>query len=105
MTRPSVFLPLKVALSVAVLAVAVPVPVDAATRCAIKTASGTGPSEKVARFQVYEGLLRSADVGLWTAWMATGETPGYRISKPSTVCRSNMGLGVSCRGKASICKL
>ncbi len=79
-------------------------PVDAATRCADKTASGTGPTEQVARFQVYEGLLASVDSSLWSAWMATGMTPGYRVGAPVYVCRAGMGLGVSCRGRAKICK-
>jgi hypothetical protein len=79
-------------------------PVDAATRCTEKTASGTGPTEQVAKFQVYEGLLASVDESLWSAWMATGTTPGYRVSAPVYVCRAGMGLGVSCQGRAKICK-
>ena len=80
-------------------------PVDAAPRCFSKTAEGTGANEKVARFQVYEGLLRSVDWGLWSSWIANGETPGYRVGKPQYVCRAGLGLGVSCRGRATICPL
>jgi hypothetical protein len=105
MRRRNAFCLLAFSVLAVVVAVSGTSPVDAATQCTIKTASGTGPNEKVARFQVYEGLLRSADTSLWSAWMTTGETPGYRVSKPSTICRWNMGLGVSCRGRASICKL
>jgi len=79
-------------------------PVDAATRCAVKTASGTGPTEDVAKFQVYEGLLRSVSSGLWSEWMVGGKTPGYRVGTPAYVCLKNMGLGVSCTGRAKICK-
>ncbi len=96
---------LPLALAAAAFAACSPVAVDAATRCAVKTADGTGPTEKVARFQVYEGLLRSVDTDLWSAWIVTGKTPGYRVSKPATICKAKMGLGVSCRGKASICRL
>ena len=44
--------------------------VDAATRCSQKTASGTGPAEDVAKFQVYEGLLRSVEPEVWATWLA-----------------------------------
>jgi hypothetical protein len=80
-------------------------PVDAATRCVIKNVDGTGPNEKVAKFQVYEELLKSVDASLWSAWMMTGATPGYRVKPPVYVCREGQGLGVSCRGRATICKL
>ena len=101
MTRRST---LKAACLAAAIAICASQSVDAATRCAIKTASGTGPTEDVAKFQVYEGLLASVDGGLWPAWLATGTTPGYRVNKPVYTCRKGMGLGVSCRGRATICK-
>jgi hypothetical protein len=78
-------------------------PVDAATRCVMKTADGTGPTEDVAKFQVYEGLLRSVGQGAWSSWMVTGSTPGMRVGKPVYRCRQGLGLGVSCRGRATIC--
>ena len=79
-------------------------PVDAGPRCFAKSANGTGPTAEVAKFQVYEGLLASVDAGLWSAWMASGETPGYRVKAPVYVCRTGLGLGVSCQGRATICK-
>lgn len=82
-----------------------PLDVEAAPRCALKTASGTGPTEDVAKFQVYEGLLRSAGEGTWLTWLSTGQTPGYRVSKPVHTCRKGMGLGVSCRGRATVCRV
>ena len=93
------------ALIIASLAFASTSPVDAAPRCVVKIADGTGANEKIARFQVYEGLLRSVDWGLWTAWASTGATPGYRVGKPAYVCRSGSGRGVSCRGRVTICRL
>jgi len=80
-------------------------PVDAATRCFVKTTNGTGPTEDVAKFQVYEGLVRSVNEGLWATWMASGTTPGYHVGKPVFVCRTGIGLGVSCSGRAKICKI
>lgn len=78
--------------------------VDAAPRCASKTADGTGPNEKVARFQAYEGVLKSVSLSTWSHWMLDGTTPGYQVSRPSYVCRNGAGLGVSCRSRATICK-
>ena len=78
--------------------------VDAATRCSQKTASGTGPAEDVAKFQVYEGLLRSVEPEVWATWLATGQTPGYRVGKPVYTCRKGIGLGVSCTGRAVVCR-
>lgn len=91
--------------TIAALTFAVPTSVDAATRCSTKTASGTGPDEKVAKFQVYEGLLKSVDWSAWSQWMLDGSTPGYKVGKPQYVCRQGLGLGVSCRGRATICKI
>lgn len=89
----------------AILAAVMAGPVDAAPRCVAKTADGTGANEKVARFQVYEELLKSVDWGVWAQWMADGTTPGYKVGRPVTVCRAGAGLGISCRGRASICRI
>jgi hypothetical protein len=78
-------------------------PVGAAPRCTAKSAAGTGPTEDVARFQVYEGLLKSVDNGLWLSWFATGKTPGYKVGKPTYTCKRGVGLGVSCTGRAMVC--
>ena len=91
-------------MSIAALIAVLSAPVDAATRCSMKTADGTGPDEKVAKFQVYEGMLKSVDLGVWSQWLLDGSTPGYKVGKPVYVCRHGMGLGVSCRGRATICK-
>ena len=91
-------------LAIVAVATISPLPVGAAPRCVTKTADGTGPTADVAKFQVYEGLLRSVDGGAWTAWMANGTTPGLRVSKPVYTCRQGLGLGVSCRGRATICR-
>lgn len=93
-----------IALAVAAFLLAAAQPVDAAQRCVAKKASGTGPTAQVAKFQVYEGLLASVDASLWSAWMATGTTPGYRVKTPVYACRTGLGLGVSCQGRATICK-
>jgi hypothetical protein len=73
-----------------------------AGRCFKKAASGTGSSMSDAKFQVYEALLQSFDWSVWASYMATGSTPGYKVS-PSYTC-SKGGLGFNCRGVATICK-
>ena len=73
-----------------------------AGRCFKKAASGTNTTMSGAKFQVYEALLQSFDWGVWAAYMATGSTPGYKVS-PRYSC-SKGGLGYNCRGTATICK-
>jgi hypothetical protein len=72
--------------------------------CVLKAAEGTGESEKTAKFQVYEALLQSVDWGAWAAWMANGTTPGYKVGAVKYHCSSG-GVGVTCRGQSTICKL
>ncbi len=73
--------------------------------CAPKAAHGTGSSEQVAKFQIYESLLQATDWGAWAAWMANGTTPGYTIKPVKYRCTKGSGLGVSCRGQTTVCKL
>ncbi len=73
-----------------------------AGRCFKKGASGTNTTVSGAKFQVYEALLQSFDWGVWATYMATGTTPGYKVS-PRYTC-SKGGLGYTCKGVATICK-
>jgi hypothetical protein len=73
--------------------------------CSLKSAHGTGISENNAKFQVYEELLKAADWNVWAAWMVDGSTPGYAVKPVKYVCRTGSGLGVTCTGRARICKL
>jgi hypothetical protein len=77
----------------------------AKSQCAMRAADGTGYSEKVAKFQAYEGLLQATGAGLWAEWIANGSTPGYAVKRVKYTCTTGTGLGVTCRGKAKICKL
>lgn len=72
--------------------------------CMKKAAEGTGSSEEAAKFQVYEALLQATDWGAWAAWMSTGKTPGYKVNTVKYKCGKG-GLGVTCRGQTTICKL
>ncbi|MBX9683710.1 MAG: hypothetical protein K2X41_07975 [Hyphomicrobium sp.] len=76
----------------------------AAGSCVPKAAEGTGSTEENAKFQVYEALLQATDWGTWAAWMANGSTPGYKVNTVKYSCKKG-GIGVSCRGQTTICKL
>ena len=95
-------------IAVAAIAVVSPVMVSsgaqAAGRCVAKAAEGTGGDEKTAKFQVYEALLQATDWSAWAAWMANGTTPGYKVNPVKYRCTKG-GIGVTCRGQTTICKL
>lgn len=76
---------------------------SAEAACFKKSASGTNTTIAGAKSQVYEALLQSFDWGAWASWMASGSTPGYRISAPSYSCKPG-GIGYNCVGTATICK-
>jgi hypothetical protein len=71
--------------------------------CFKKTASGTAGSIDGAKFQVKEAILQSFDWGVWAAFMASGSTPGYRITSHGYKCKPG-GLGYNCVGTSTICK-
>ena len=73
--------------------------------CAEKVGHGTGNTEANAKFQVYEALLKATDMSTWASWMANGTTPGYKVKPVTYRCTKGTGLGVTCRGRASICKV
>jgi len=71
--------------------------------CFYKAASGTNTTLEGAKFQAHEAILQSFDWGVWASWMASGATPGYRVSSPSYSCKPG-GLGYNCVGTSTICK-
>ena len=71
--------------------------------CFTKSASGTAGSIDGAKFPVKKAILQSFDWGVWAAFMATGSTPGYRVTSNGYKC-SPGGLGYNCRGTSTICK-
>lgn len=76
-----------------------------AKECWRKSAEGTAGDVAGAKFQVDEALLQSVDWGAWAAWMASGSTPGYNFGKRTYSCKPGSGIGVTCRGSATICKV
>jgi hypothetical protein len=73
--------------------------------CFNKAAQGTNSDEAGAKFQAYEAILQSFDWGAWASWMANKTTPGYKITPAKYRCTKGTGLGVTCVGQATICKL
>lgn len=80
-------------------------PASARASCGVKAGDGTGATSKIAKYQAYEALLQATDWGAWASWMSNGTTPGYKVSRLSYACSQGTGLGVTCRGKAKICKI
>lgn len=76
---------------------------NAEAKCFKKSASGTATTIDGAKFQVKEAILQSFDWGVWAAFMASGSTPGYRVSTPAYKCAPG-GMGYNCRGTSTICK-
>ena len=72
--------------------------------CSAKAAEGTGSSVENAKFQVYEALLQATDWGAWASWMSSGQTPGYRVNAVKYTCAKG-GLGMTCHGQTTICKI
>ena len=76
----------------------------AAKTCFNKAAEGTNTTEEGAKFQAHEAIFQAFDWGVWASWMANGSTPGYDVSKPKFRCNKG-GLGYTCVGQATVCKL
>lgn len=91
------------ALAIAGAATLAAAPADAKS-CFRKGAIGEAGTQSGAKFQVDEALLQATDWGAWAAWMAGGGTPGYSFGARSYRCQPG-GLGYTCHGSATICKL
>ena len=75
------------------------------SNCFNKAADGTNTTEEGAKFQAYEAILQSFDWGAWASWMSNKTTPGYKITPAKYRCTKGTGLGVTCIGQATICKI
>ena len=64
----------------------------------------TNTTEEGAKFQAHEAIFQAFDWGVWASWMSNGSTPGYNVSKPKFRCQKG-GLGYTCVGQATVCKL
>ena len=76
-----------------------------AKSCFKKGAIGEATSQSGAKFQVDEALLQATDWGAWASWMASGTTPGYSFGPRTYRCKTGGGLGWTCHGQSTICKL
>lgn len=78
------------------------VPAQAA-KCVTKAAVATSGSAESAKWFVLETMVQAVDWGLWPGFVATGKVAGYKIRRQSYRCK---GKGsVTCRGKATFCKI
>lgn len=99
---------MKVARIVMLAAVAVAAAVHAAPAeaksCFKKAAQGNALTEGLAKFQVDAALLQAVDWGIYGTWVTGNGTPGYSFGPRAYKCEA-AGIGWSCRGSATLCKL
>lgn len=86
-------------LALATFAIAAP----ASAECVTKAAQATSSTEDSAKWFALETMVQGVSWGLWPAFVATGDVPGYKITKQNYKC-SPGGVGVTCRGSATFCK-
>lgn len=75
-----------------------------AKSCFKKAAEGNALTEALAKFQVDAALLQAVDWGAYATWVTGNGTPGYSFGPRSYKCQA-AGIGWSCRGSATLCKL
>jgi hypothetical protein len=81
---------------------------EAQAQCVNKAGKGTGSTDNDARFQAWEAVLQSIDLGSWATWMASsqkvGVAPGYKVSRLRSRCSAGGWLGRECVVAARLCK-
>lgn len=75
-----------------------------AKSCFKKAAQGNALTEGLAKFQVDAALLQAVDWGIYGTWVTGSGTPGYSFGPRTYKCEA-AGIGWSCRGSATLCKL
>ncbi|MBR2537494.1 MAG: hypothetical protein IKE66_15600 [Hyphomicrobium sp.] len=75
-----------------------------AKSCFKKAAEGNALTEGLAKFQVDAALLQAVDWGIYGTWVTGNGTPGYSFGPRAYKCEA-AGIGWSCRGSATLCKL
>lgn len=89
--------------AVAAMAVFYAAPADAKS-CFKKAAQGNALTEGLAKFQVDAALLQAVDWSIYGTWVTGNGTPGYSFGPRAYKCEA-AGIGWSCRGSATLCKL
>jgi hypothetical protein len=72
--------------------------------CVTKGAIATSDSEKSAKWYALETMVQAVSWGLWPGFLANGKVEGYRITGERYTCKKDGG-GVTCRGRATFCKI
>lgn len=88
----------------AAVAVALSAAPAEAKSCFKKAAVGNALTEGLAKFQVDAALLQAVDWGIYGTWVTGNGTPGYSFGPRSYKCEA-AGIGWSCQGSATLCKL
>lgn len=79
------------------------VPAEAKS-CFKKAAQGNALTEGLAKFQVDAALLQAVDWSIYGTWVTGNGTPGYSFGPRAYKCEA-AGIGWSCAGSATLCKL
>lgn len=87
-------------LAVAAFAIAAP----ASAECVKKAAEATSATEASAKWFALETMVQGVSWSLWPSFVATGNVPGYKITKQTYKCTPG-GASVTCRGSATFCKV
>lgn len=70
--------------------------------CVKKSAEATAESKSSAQWYALETMVQSVSWGLWPAFVASGDVPGYRVINKRYKCAPSGGM-VKCRGTATFC--
>lgn len=83
-------------------------PALAQASCVNKAGEGTNNTKDGARFQAWEIILQTSDIGGWMNWMASsqkvGVAPGFKVSNLREKCTTGSGLGHTCVIQARLCR-
>lgn len=83
-------------------------PALAQINCVNKAGEGTNNTEDGAKFQAWEIILQTSDIGGWMQWMSNsqkvGVAPGFKVSNLRQKCTKGSGLGYTCVVQARLCK-
>ncbi|MGE0627825.1 MAG: hypothetical protein AB7O43_08355 [Hyphomicrobiaceae bacterium] len=72
--------------------------------CVTKGAVATAGSESSAKWFVLETMVQAVSWGLWPGFLANGKVEGYKVSNEKYLCKPDGG-NVTCRGRATFCKV
>lgn len=75
---------------------------SAEAACVTKAATASGLTANQAKWFAMETIVQQVSWAIWPAWVASGQTPGYKFSNKKYSC-SSVALGTECTASAKIC--